>query len=198
MPQDKFDRAAGFPPFDPETPVVDLARALIGAHLLVRGVGGTIAETEAYALDDPASHSFRGPNRRNATMFGPAGHAYVYLSYGRHHCLNVVGRPGEAVLIRTLVPKVGIEIMRARRPKGPLCAGPGRLGLALGLALTDDGKPFDGTELSLTLPPQAGSPTILCGPRIGISVGQERLWRFADAEAPELSTAIARLAGRNC
>jgi DNA-3-methyladenine glycosylase len=185
------------PPFDAETPVVDLARSLIGAQLLVRGVGGTIVETEAYAQDDPASHSFRGPNRRNSSMFGLAGHAYVYLSYGMHHCLNVVARPGEAVLIRAVKPEVGIEVMRARRCKEPLCAGPGRLGQALGLTLSDDGKPFDGTELSLTLTHTAKPDEILVGPRIGISVGKERLWRFAMSGATCLSSPISRPDRRN-
>jgi len=178
------------PPFDPELPAAELARALIGAELLVRGTGGIVVETEAYARDDPASHSFRGPTARNAAMFGPAGHAYVYRSYGLHLCLNVVGRPGEAVLIRALAPRSGVEAMRQRRPSGPLCAGPGRLGQALGITLSDNGLPFDGTELVLR-PDPVPPERILSGPRIGISRGMGLPWRFGLAGSPDLSRAFA-------
>ena len=152
----------------------------------MRGAGGIVVETEAYARDDPASHSFRGPTARNAAMFGPAGHAYVYRSYGLHLCLNVVGRPGEAVLIRALDPRTGVELMRQRRPSGPLCTGPGRLGQALGVSLSDNGLPFDGTELGLRLA-QVPPGAVLCGPRIGISRGTDLPWRFGLAGAPGLS-----------
>src|SRR5690606_34801182 len=118
--------------FDPDLDACALARALLAAELLVRGVGGIVIETEAYAADDPASHSFCGPTARNQAMFDGAGRAYVYRSYGILLCLNVVGRRGEAVLIRALRPTVGIEEMRLRRPRGALCAGPGRLCQALG------------------------------------------------------------------
>ena len=165
--------------------VVDLARRLIGAELMVRGTGGTIIETEAYGRDDPASHSFRGPTARNASMFGPAGHAYVYRSYGIHLCLNVVGRPGEAVLIRALAPTAGVDLMRMRRGSALLCNGPGRLTQALGIRPEDDGAPFDGTDLSITLSP--AEPELLIGPRIGISRAQDLPWRFGLAGAPGLS-----------
>ena len=158
---------------------VDLARRLIGATLLVRGAGGTIIETEAYSRDDPASHSFRGPTARNASMFGPAGHAYVYRSYGIHLCLNVVARPGEAVLIRALDPTTGIEAMAARRNSPMLCNGPGRLTQALGVRPDDDGAPLDGPELFIGLSPD--QPDLLVGPRIGISRAQDLPWRFGMA-----------------
>lgn len=166
--------------------IVALARSLPGARLLVRGVGGTVIETEAYARDDPASHSFRGPTARNAAMFGPSGTAYVYLSYGCHLCLNVVGRPGEAVLIRALLPEVGLGVMTARRGKArDIASGPGRLGQALGLSLADSGKPFDGGEFLLEpgLPPSS----LLVGPRIGITKAANRPWRFGMAGVPGLS-----------
>lgn len=164
---------------------VALARRLIGARLVVRGAGGIVIETEAYGRDDPASHSFRGPTPRNASMFGPAGHAYVYRSYGIHLCLNVVAQAGEAVLIRALAPGTGIELMQARRGRGPLCSGPGRLAQALGLDMDDDGAPFDGGDFSITLP--LASPRLLVGPRIGISRAQDLPWRFGLAGAEGLS-----------
>lgn len=169
---------------------VALARRLIGANLLVRGTGGIIIETEAYTQDDPASHSFRGPTKRNASMFGPAGHAYVYRSYGIHLCLNVVAPPGEAVLIRALAPRTGIELMRMRRGSPLLCSGPGRLTEALGIRPEDDGAPFDGTDFSITLPSE--SPGLLAGPRIGISKAKDLRWRFGLAGAEGLSRPFPR------
>lgn len=166
--------------------IVDLARSLPGARLLVRGAGGTVIETEAYARDDPASHSFRGPTARNAAMFGPPGTVYVYLSYGCHLCLNVVGRPGEAVLIRALLPEVGVEEMTARRgTMRNIASGPGRVGQALGLSLADSGKPFGGGEFLLE--PGFSQSGLLVGPRIGITKAADRPWRFGLAGVSGLS-----------
>ncbi len=160
---------------------VDLARRLVGARLVVRGAGGVVIETEAYTRDDPASHSFRGMTRRNAAMFGPAGHAYVYRSYGIHLCLNVVAAPGEAVLIRALWPDTGMDLMQARRGSGPLCSGPGRLAEALGIRPEDDGTAFNGGAFAIAL--GGAQADLLVGPRIGISKAQDRPWRFGLAGA---------------
>ena len=153
--------------------------------MIVRGAGGIIIETEAYGQDDPASHSFRGPTLRNASMFGPAGHAYVYRSYGIHLCLNIVARPGEAVLLRAIRPTLGLDLMKARRGNNLLCNGPGRLGQALGIRMEDDGVAFDGNGFSIALP--ITIPKILTGTRIGISKAQEMPWRFGLAGAEGLS-----------
>jgi DNA-3-methyladenine glycosylase len=170
---------------------VALARRLIGGVLHVRGAGGVIIETEAYARHDPASHSFRGPTARNGSMFGPAGHAYVYRSYGIHLCLNVVGRPGEAALIRAIAPTEGLELMQQRRGGSALlCSGPGRLTQALAIRAEDDGAPFDRPDFSITLAP--AEPALLVGPRIGISRAQDLPWRFGLAGARGLSRPFPR------
>jgi DNA-3-methyladenine glycosylase len=168
-----------------------VARALIGATLLLDGVGGRIVETEAYQRDDPASHSHAGPTKRNAAMFGRPGDVYVYRSYGLHWCLNLVcGAQGEgsAVLIRALEPVHGIERMRARRglddPK-LLCAGPGRLAQALGIDGSHDGRRIDAPPFELR--PGTATVPVASGPRIGISKAVDHPWRFGLARSPYLS-----------
>jgi DNA-3-methyladenine glycosylase len=159
-----------------------VARQLIGATLLVDGVGGVIVETEAYDREDPASHSFTGPTARNAAMFGPPAHAYVYRSYGIHWCLNLVCREdghGAGVLIRAIEPLHGLDRMRARRGLDDvrlLCAGPGRVGQALGITHAHNGLPVNAPPFELL--PASGRPRVICGPRIGISKAVDQPWRF--------------------
>src|SRR6478736_3844444 len=132
-----------------DRPVLDVAPELIGATLLVDGVGGVIVELEAYHHTDPAAHSFNGRTERNAVMFGPAGYAYVYRSYGIHWCLNFVCEEdgsASAVLIRALAPTDGLAAMRRRRgirDERLLCSGPGRLCQALGITARENGLRLD-------------------------------------------------------
>lgn len=165
-----------------DEPAETVARALIGAELEVDGVGGTIVETEAYDVFDPASHSFVGPTARNAPMFGPPGRAYVYRIYGLHWCFNVVcdaGQPGSAVLVRALEPRSGLELMRQRRGVAAaeaLCSGPAKLCEALGIDGSLNGRPLREPPFALRLHVQR--PELVQGARIGISKGAETPWRF--------------------
>lgn len=157
------------PPAFYERDTVTVAKDLLGCLLVRREEAGTtmgwIVEVEAYLRNDPAAHSFRGRTARNRTMFGPAGHAYVYRIYGLHTCVNVVTGPegvGEAVLVRALEPACGIELMRVRRGTDDplaLCSGPGKLTQALGITID-----LDGTSLS-SGPLQVRSPENLPGRR---------------------------------
>lgn len=171
--------------------VVAVARDLIGVTLLVDGVGGPIVETEAYAPDDPASHSYKGRTATNGAMFGPPGHAYVYRIYGLHWCLNVVcgaSGPGSAVLVRAIEPVHGVEIMGLRRgldDRRRLCSGPGRLCQALAITGRHDGLPLD--ALPFGLHPRLVELAIAVGTRIGIRLGAETPWRFGLAGSRFLS-----------
>jgi DNA-3-methyladenine glycosylase len=168
-----------------------VARGLLGCTLLVDGVGGLVVETEAYAPGDPASHSFRGRTARNAAMFGPAGHLYVYRSYGIHWCANVVCEEegiGAAVLLRALEPTEGLEVMASRRRLADprlLCAGPGRLTQALALTVEHDGAALDRPPF-LLLPP-VHEPEVVVGPRVGISSATDLPWRYAVAGSAYVS-----------
>lgn len=167
---------------DFSAPSVEVARALIGATLLVDGVGGRIVETEAYDHEDPASHSYSGPTPRNAVMFGPPARIYVYRSYGLHWCLNVVccdEGHGAAVLIRALEPLEGVDTMRTRRAVDDvrlLCSGPGRLCQALSVTRAHNGMHIDAAPFRL-VPPQEPAD-VVCGPRIGITKAVDVPWRF--------------------
>lgn len=169
-----------------ERDAAEVAPDLLG-RLLVRLVNGVrmigrIVEAEAYGRGDPGSHAYRGPTRRNASMFGPAGRAYVYISHGIHHCLNVVCDAPTAVLIRAVEPLAGLEAMARRRgleERRLLCAGPGRLAQAMGVTLADDGVPIY-RRVSLWI--AAGDPVqdVAVTLRIGMSDAVNRPWRFVE------------------
>lgn len=162
--------------------VHDVAPDLIGATLLVNGVGGVIVEVEAYHHTDPAAHSYRGKTERNAAMFGPPGHLYVYRSYGMHWCANLVCEAegaASAVLIRALQPTHRLGLMRRRRgvkDERLLCAGPGRLAQALGLSIKHNGLPCDAAPLALFA--RTGTLDVVAGERIGITKAAELPWRY--------------------
>jgi DNA-3-methyladenine glycosylase len=171
--------------------VHDVAPELVGARLLVDGVGGVIVEVEAYDAEDPAAHGYRGRTARNASMFGPGGCAYVYRSYGVHWCLNLVcagaGR-AEAVLLRALEPSDGLDEMRDRRGLEDvrlLCSGPGRLCQALGVTAAHDGLPLDEPPFELHARPEPVE--VAAGRRIGITRAADRPWRYGLAGSRYLS-----------
>jgi len=174
--------------------VHEVAPDLIGVMLLVGGVGGRIVEVEAYDQEDPASHGHRGRTSRNASMFGPPGHAYVYRSYGIHWCLNLVcGEDGipEAALIRALEPTGGIAKQRRRRGVDDLralCSGPGKLCQALGVTRDHDGLPLDRPPLRLE--ERDALREIVTGPRVGITRATELSWRYGLAGSKFVSRAL--------
>jgi DNA-3-methyladenine glycosylase len=177
-----------------ERSVHEVARALIGCELAVGEAAGVIVETEAYDATDPACHAYIGKTARNEVLFGPPGRAYVYLSYGIHSLLNAVAEPegsAAAVLIRALEPTEGIELMRARRARGPiedLCSGPGKLTEALAVGL-----PLNGADL-LAPPfqisgraPGWNGRQIVAAPRIGITKAAELPWRYCASGSRHVS-----------
>jgi DNA-3-methyladenine glycosylase len=162
--------------------VHEVAPDLIGATLLVNGVGGVIVEVEAYHHTDPAAHSFRGPTPRNQVMFGPPGFTYVYRSYGIHWCINFVcekAGSASAVLIRALEPTHGIAAMRRRRKlhdERSLCSGPGKVTQALGITHAHNALALDAPPIALYA--RAGKPEITAGVRVGITKAIELPWRY--------------------
>ncbi len=203
-PQPRLDSSSFF-----ARDTVEVARSLIGAWVMretADGVSaGAIVETEAYGgPEDLASHARAGLTRRTAPMFGPVGHAYVYLVYGMHECLNVVaygeGRAAGAVLIRAIEPRHGVELMRARRdrahdPDARLAAGPARLCQALAVDRSFDGHDLTVGDRLWLAPPPLGEPQPLdelaSGPRIGVDYAgagwAARPWRFWLAGNPAVS-----------
>jgi DNA-3-methyladenine glycosylase len=183
LPKDFFARS-----------VHEVAPDLIGVTLLVDGVGGPIVEVEAYDHEDPAAHGYGGRTERNASMFGPPGHTYVYRSYGIHWCLNFVCEAegsASAVLIRALEPVHGLDAMRERRGLDDprlLCAGPGRLCQALGITRAHDGLALDESPFELVA--REAEPQIAAGPRIGITKAADRPWRYGIAGSRYLSRAM--------
>jgi len=178
-------------------PSTELAPLLLHKVLRVGDRSARIVEVEAYGgAQDPASHAYRGPTRRNATMFGPAGGLYVYFTYGMHWCANVVcGDEGEgvAVLLRAGAPLTGLDAMWAARPAArrerDLTNGPAKLCQALGIDGAQDGADLTmpGSEVVLVDDGVAPPRRPVRGPRIGISVAVERPWRWYVPDDPHVS-----------
>jgi DNA-3-methyladenine glycosylase len=170
----------------------EVAPDLLGKVLVVdrdgTRVSGRIVETEAYTAADPASHSYRGRTARNAVMFGPAGHLYVYRSYGIHWCANVVtgaDGDGQAVLIRAIEPLEGMGVMLRRRGRRPLADGPGKLCQALGLDGSDDDLDLVAPRSVVRIVDDGAPPAdVLVGPRVGITKAIDTPWRWRAAVRP--------------
>jgi DNA-3-methyladenine glycosylase len=174
--------------------VHDVARDLIGCVVRHGETAGRIVETESYHMDEPASHAFAGVTERTRTLFGPAGDAYVYFSYGVHSLLNAVCEEegiGAAVLIRALEPVDGVDEMRGRRGvqhATDLCSGPGKLTQALDIGLSLNGSSLvDGPIVVLGRDSSAREPRVVVGERIGITKAADLPWRFCDADSPHVS-----------
>lgn len=184
-----------------DRPVVDVARDLVGCVVEHAGASGTIVETEAYHGSEPACHAYVGLTKRTSTLFGPAGDAYVYRSYGVHALLNTVSEAegvGAAVLVRALEPLEGVAAMRARRSLDglrDLCSGPGKLTQALGIGLDLNETPLDGSgPIVIHARPAGDAPEIVTGGRIGITRAVELPWRFCVAGSRFVSSPRPRAA----
>jgi DNA-3-methyladenine glycosylase len=162
--------------------VHEVAPDLIGATMLVNGVGGIIVELEAYHHTEPAAHSYNGPTPRNLVMFGPPGFIYVYRSYGIHWCINFVcekAGSASAVLIRALQPTHGIPAMQRRRglqDERSLCSGPGKLTEALAITHALNGLPLDSPPVALFARPR--KVDVVTGLRIGLTKAVDLPWRY--------------------
>jgi DNA-3-methyladenine glycosylase len=175
-----------------------VAPELLNKVLVHGGRAARIVEVEAYAgQEDPGSHAFRGPTPRTEVMFGPAGHLYVYFTYGMHWCANAVCGPrgtASAVLLRAGAPLVGLEEMFAARPAArrerDLCSGPAKLCQALGLDRAHDGADLVGADRGVTILDDGTAPPAAPGvsTRIGLSAGAEHPWRWFVPGDPNVST----------
>ncbi len=171
--------------------VHDVASDLIGATLLVDGVGGIIVEVEAYHHTEPAAHSFNGPTPRNMVMFGPPGFLYVYRSYGIHWCMNFVCEKegsASAVLVRAIEPTHGIPAMRRRRglhDERMLSSGPGKLCEAMAVTGKHNGLALDTPPIAIYA--RTRKPEIVSGIRIGITKAVELPWRYGLKGSPFVS-----------
>jgi DNA-3-methyladenine glycosylase len=176
--------------------VHEVAPELIGATLLLNGVGGIIVEVEAYHHTEPAAHSYRGPTPRNQVMFGPPGFAYVYRSYGIHWCVNFVCEEegsASAVLIRALEPTHGLAAMRRRRhlvDVHALCSGPGKLTEALGITIAHNALPLDRPPIALHA--RTVDVEVAAGVRIGITKAIYLPWRYGVKGSKFLSKAFPK------
>lgn len=193
LPTDFYNR-------DPREVAVDLLGCVL-AHESPEGrASGVIVETEAYRPEDPACHAYKGPTMRNRTMFERAGLAYVYLSYGIHHLINVVCEGegvGSAVLLRALRPVEGLEGMSRRRGRGSgLCDGPGKLSQALGVDLSLDGCDLSEGPLRVEWGAEPEGE-IISTTRIGITRGVELPWRYVVAGEKDVSAKPKTVEGRN-
>jgi DNA-3-methyladenine glycosylase len=189
-------------------PVLEVTRDLLGRLLVHRAREGTCAvrlvETEAYdgAGLDPASHAHRGPTPRNAVMFGPPGHLYLYFTYGMHWCANVVCAPegtAQAVLLRAGEPVLGAELLAARRPGSrprDLARGPARLCQALGLAGWANGASLSTGSVQLTAGWPVPDDRVTWTGRVGVTAAADRPWRALVADDPHVSTGRPGLARR--
>jgi DNA-3-methyladenine glycosylase len=169
---------------------IEIAKALLGIYLIhetdKERFVGKIVETEAYLKDDPACHASRGMTERNKTMFEKAGTAYVYFTYGMHHCFNVVTNNkgiGEAALIRAIEPIEGINLMKKNRKTNDiynLCSGPAKLTQAFQISRKEDGVDLlnENSKLRLIMPSEKEKIEIVAAKRIGISQAKDKLYRF--------------------